>query len=186
MAYEVNCEPGEIVEADIQLNLSKKARPFFFAITNKAVYIPRIKLVAISDPFYFQRIPVDQVRQISVKRIRPFALWVLAALMVVVGLLTTFWMMQPVLTDVPGKHRISGWPISVFICGFIVPFAARGRAALEVRFNGGRYRWKPPLVVDKPSKQRVTETFDTIIAASKNVGFPIADTRPIAKQVSRP
>jgi hypothetical protein len=47
-----------------------------------------------------------------------------------------------------------------------------------VWFDGGKYRWKPPLV-DRPSKQRVAETFQTIVAACMKVGVPISDKRAI-------
>ena len=105
MAYEVILEPGEELGARIELNVSSKAQPFSFAITNRAVYIPRVKLIAKSDPYYFQRVPLDQIHQVTVKRLRPYALWLLAALMIPAGLACTMWMMQPVLGNVPGEHR---------------------------------------------------------------------------------
>jgi hypothetical protein len=46
MAYEVNLETGEEVAAQIELNLSKKAQPFFFALSNRAIYIPSKQRVA--------------------------------------------------------------------------------------------------------------------------------------------
>jgi hypothetical protein len=177
MAYEVVPEPGEEVEAKIELNLSKKARPFFFAVSNRAIYIPRIKLIAKTDPYYFQRVPLNQLRHLVVRRLRPYALWLLAGLMIPIGLVTTIWMMEPVLRKEPGTHDISGWPIAVFVCGFLVPVAAKGRFGLEIWFNGGKYRWKPPLVVDRTSRRKITETFQTIIEACRKVGAPISDKR---------
>jgi hypothetical protein len=177
MAYQIIPESGEQIEAQIALNLSKKAQPFHFGVTNRALYIPRIKLIAKTDPYYFQRVRLEQVQNVKVKRIPPYALWVLAALMISAGLLTTIWMMEPVLRNEPGTHRVSGWPIAVFVCGFLVPFAAKGRFGLEVSFSDGRYRWKPPLVVDRTSKQKVAETFQTIIAACEKVGARVFDQR---------
>ena len=165
------------MQARIELSLSKNAQPFFFAVTNQAIYIPRIKLIAKTDPYYFQRVPLDQLRHVNVKRLRPYALWMLAGLMISMGLVTTIWMMEPVLRNEPGTHRISGWPIALFICGFLVPFVAKGRFGLEIWFNGGKYRWKPPLVVDGLSKQKIAETFQTIVEACKKVGAPISDRR---------
>ena len=165
------------MQARIELNLSSKVRPFFFAVSNRAIYLPRVKLIAKTDPYYFQRVPLNELRHIAVRRLRPYALWLLAGVMIPVGLLTTIWMMEPVLRNEPGTHRISGWPIAVFVCGFLVPVAARGRFGLEVWFNGGKYRWKPPLVLDRPSKQKIVETFQTIIEACRKVGAPISDKR---------
>lgn len=177
MAYDIIPEPAEHLEARIRLNLSKKAQPFHFGVTNRALYIPRIKLIAKTDPYYFQRVRLEQVQEVKVKRIPPYALWILAALMISVGLVTTIWMMEPVLRSEPGTHRVSGWPIAVFVCGFLVPFAAKGRFGLEVSFSGGRYRWKPPLVVDRASKQKIAETFQTIIEACEKVGTRVFDQR---------
>jgi len=177
MAYEVLPEPGEEVEARIELNLSKKAQPFFFAVSNRAIYIPRIKFIAKTDPYYFQRVPLGELRHVTVRRLRPYALWVLALLMVPVGIVTTIFMMEPVLKNAPGRHEISGWPIAVAVGGLLLFGAARGRFGLEISFNDGRYRWKPPLVVDKRSKEKIAETFQTIIAACKKVGVSVSDGR---------
>jgi hypothetical protein len=177
MAYHVTLEPGERLEAQIELNLSKKAQPFHFAISNRAIYVPRIKLIAKTDPFYFQRVPLEQIQQVSVRRVRPYALWLLAALMVPVGLVSTISMMEPVLQNAPGTHQVSGWPIAVFVCGFLVPIAAKGRLALEITFSGGSYRWKPSLVIDKGSKLKISHTFETIVQACKGVGAPMLDRR---------
>jgi hypothetical protein len=177
MAYEVVRGPGEVVEAGIELNVSEKAEPFYFAISNQALYIPRIRFIAKTDPYYFQRVPLEQVRHISVTRIRPYALWALSILMILGGLVTTLFMMEPVLRKTPGDHHISGWPISIFVCGFLVPFAARKRFILEVWFSGGKYQWKPPLVVDKPSKEKIAETLKTIVDACNKVGLQVSDKR---------
>ncbi|EEF57431.1 hypothetical protein [Pedosphaera parvula] len=177
MAYIVVPESGEKVVDHIELNLSRKARPFFFAVSNQAIYIPRIKLIAKTDPYYFQRVPLDQLQNVTVRRLRPYALWLLAALMIPIGLMTTIWMMEPLLRNAPGTHRISGWPIAVFVGGFIIPFAAKGRFGLDIRFNGGKYRWKPPLVVDGESKQLVLETFQRIVEACQHVRVQISDER---------
>ena len=177
MAYEIIPEPGEEVAARIELNLSKKVQPFCFAVSNRAIYIPRIKLVAKTDPYYFQRVRLEQVQEVNVRRLAPHALWLLAGLMITIGLLTTIFMMTPVLRNEPGTHRISGWPIAVFVCGFLVPFAAKGRFGVEIRFSDGKYRWKPPLVVDKASKQKIAETIQTIVAACEKVGARVMDKR---------
>ena len=177
MAYEVIPEIGEIVQASIQLDLSKKAQPFCFSVSNRAIYIPRIKFIAKTDPYYFQRVKLEQVQHVTIKRLPPYALWLLAGLMIPIGLVTTIWMMEPVLRNEPGTHRISGWPIAVFVCGFLVPFVAKGRFGLDISFTDGKYRWKPPLVVDKESKQRVADAIQSIVEACEKVGVRVSDER---------
>ena len=177
MAYAVQLEAGEELAAEIELNLSEKAQPFHFAVSNRAIYIPRIKFIAKTDPFYFQKVTLDNIRHVAVTRLRPYGLWLLAGVMVIVGLVTTVWMMEAALRSAAETRHISGWPIAVFVCGFLVPFAASRRSVLEVWFDGGTYRWSPPLVVDKASKQRVAETLQTIIKACEKVGVTVADKR---------
>jgi hypothetical protein len=177
MAYKVTPETGEEVQLEIELDLSKKARRFAFAVSNRAIYVPRVKLIAKTDPFYFQRVPLKHLEQITVKRLRPYALWVLALIMVVVGFFTTIWMMEPLLRNVPGRHEVTGWPISVFVCGFLVPFVARKRFGLRVSFVDGKYFWKPPLVVDKASRQAIAQTLEKILEACRKVGAKIRDER---------
>ena len=177
MAYEVIPELGEAVQVNIQLLLSKKARPFFFAVSDRAIYIPRVKLIAKTDPYYFQRVRLEQVQRVAVRRLPPYALWLLAGLMVPIGLLTTIWMMEPVLRHEPGAHEISSWPIAVFVGGLLIPFAARGRFGLDINFSDGKYRWKPPLVVDPASKQKVAHTIQDIVDACEKVGVRVVDER---------
>jgi hypothetical protein len=177
MAYEVVSEPGETVQANIRLKLSKKAQPFFFAVSDRAIYIPRIKLIAKTDPYYFQRVRLEQIQHVAIKRLPPYALWLIGGLMIPIGLVTTIWMMEPVLRNEPGAHQISGWPIAVFVCGFLIPFAAKGRFGLDICFSDGKYRWKLPLVVDKESKQKVAETIQSIVEACGKVGVRVLDDR---------
>lgn len=177
MAYEVIAEPGETVHANIRLSVSQKAQPFFFAVSDRALYIPRIKWIAKTDPYYFQRVKLEQVQHVSIKRLPPYALWILAGLMISIGLMTTIWMMGPVLHNEPGEHRVSGWPIAVFVCGFLVPFVAKGRFGLDISFSEGTYRWNPPLVVDKESKRKVADAIQRIAEACEKVGARVSDER---------
>lgn len=177
MAYEVIPENGETVQGSVRLNVSKKVQPFCFVVSDRAIYIPRIKLIAKTDPYYLQRVRLEQVQHVTIKRLPPFALWLLAGLMILIGLLSTIFMMEPVFQNEPGEHRISGWPIAVFVCGFIVPFVARGRFGLDISLSDGRYRWKPPLVVDRASKQKVAEVLQIVAEACEKVGIRVSDER---------
>jgi hypothetical protein len=177
MAYEAVTEPGETVLANIQLRLSKKAQPFFFAVSDRAIYIPRVRLIAKTDPYYFQRVPFDHIQHITIRRLPPYALWLLAGLMIPIGLLTTYLMMEPVMRHEPGVHQISGWPIAVFVCGFLVPVAARGRFGLDISFRDGEYRWKPPLVIDSKSEQKIADSLQSIFAPCEKSGTRVLDER---------
>ena len=102
MAYRVELAAGETLELEVVLNLSKKAVPFQFAITNRAIYVPRVKLIAKTDPYYFQRVGLEEVHEVIVKRLPPYSLWFLSGIMIVAGLITSALMLEPLLKNTPG------------------------------------------------------------------------------------
>jgi hypothetical protein len=177
MAYEPELENGENVRLRVQLALSKKAQPFHFALSDRALYWPGIKLVAKNDPFYFRRFTHNQIQAVEIRRLAPYGFWALAAAMVVVGLISTVFMMQPLLNKSPGTHQVSGWPIAIFVGGLILPFAAKGRYGLRVTTSEKTFKWKPPMVVDKASKDKVTEILATIRTACESAGLRVIDDR---------
>ena len=69
MAYEPELENGENVRLRVQLALSKKAQPFHFAVSDRALYWPAIKLVAKTDPFYFRRLTHHEVQEVEIRRL---------------------------------------------------------------------------------------------------------------------
>ncbi|HEY2081551.1 MAG TPA: hypothetical protein VGI88_02110 [Verrucomicrobiae bacterium] len=177
MAYKPELENGENLRYCVALALSQKAQPFHFAVSDRAVYWPAIKLIAKTDPYYFRRITHDQVQEVEIRKLPPYGFWVLAALMILAGLITSVLMMGPLLSREPGVHRISGWPFAVLVGGFILPFAARGRFGLKVTTSKESFRWKPPMVVDKTSKDKVAETLNDISRACQAAGLRVKDER---------
>jgi len=177
MAYEPELENGENVRLRVELNLSKKAQPFHFALSDRALYWPAIKFIAKNDPYYFRRITHNQVQKVEIRRLAPYGFWALAAAMVVVGLMTTIFMLEPLLKSQPGSHRVSGWPIAVLVGGFILPFAAKGRYGLRVTTSDKNFKWKPPMVVDKASKDKVAEALTAIRSACESAGLRVKDER---------
>jgi len=177
MAYKVIPEVGEEVALNLEFRVSEKSAPFFFAISNRALYIPRTKLIAKSDPYYFERVPLQKVRHVNVRRLPPYGFWIVAAVMILIGGFTTYAMLEPLVGKEPGRHRVSGWPPAILVGGILLPFAARGRSGLEIWYNGGKFRWKPAMVVGREPRQKIADTFSSILAACEKVGVPVSDKR---------
>jgi hypothetical protein len=177
MAYQIVPEPGEQVQVKIDLKLSKKAKPFHFGISDRALYIPRVKLIAKTDPYYFQQVRLESVQQVSVKRLPAFALWLLGGLMICGGLVMGWLLLLPFLNHEPGFHHVSGWPFGLVVGGFLLPFAAKNRFGLEIVFSEGTFRWKPPLVFGAVARGRILETLDSIVSACEHVGTRGTDER---------
>ena len=173
MAYKPELEPNENLVLQIAFKVSEKAKAFNFAVSDQALYWPATKAFAVNDATYFKRIRSDEVSEVCVKRLPPYGLWVVAVLMVLAGLATAYFMYAPLISREPGEHRVSGWPIAIFVGGMLLPFAAKGRLGLEVRTQHKKFRWKPPLVVDKVSKQKIKTTFDEIIGACEKSGLRV-------------
>ena len=176
MAFTIDPEPNEEVFLEAEYAASEKSEPFAFGVSNRAVFLPAKKrFVLTNDPFYFKRVPLSDVREIRIRRLRPLFLYVLAFAMVVIGGYTTYWMFSPEYAGNGG--RIRGWPIAITVGGLVLPFAARGRYALVVSQTKGTYRWKPPLVVDRTSKNRIAEILTAIVTASRRTGIHVFDER---------
>ncbi len=175
MAYKPDLEPNENLALQIAFKVSEKAAAFNFAISDQALYWPAIKAFVVKgDPTYFKRIRNNEISEVRVHRLPPYGLWIIAALMVVVGLVTAIFMLMPLLNQEPGEHQVSGWPFAILVGGVLMPFAARGRLGLEVRTHDKKFRWKPPLVVGKAAKQKIQATFDQIIAACEKSGLRVS------------
>jgi hypothetical protein len=174
MAYKPELEPNEKLALQIAFKVSEKAAVFNFAVSDQALYWPATKAFAMNDATYFKRIRNNEISDVLVRRLPPYGFWIIAALMLVVGLVSAVFMMLPLIHQEPGTHTVSGWPFAIFVGGILLPFAARGRLGLEVRTQGKKFRWQPPLVVDKISKQKIQATFDEIIAACEKAGLRVA------------
>jgi hypothetical protein len=133
--------------------------------------------VVSGDPSYFRRVPREQVRSIGVQRLRPYGLWVAAALMATVGLAIEIMMMMPLVGQEPGSYTVSGWPLALLVGGLLLPIAGRGRTRLVVQLAKGRFGWNAPLVLDRASKQRIAAALDGVVTACRKAGFPLSDER---------
>jgi len=177
MAYIPELETGEtlIRQFTVKFSKSKKEKPFHFAVSDRALYWPEKKLIALNDPFYFRRIPHNQVQEVSLKKLAPYALWLLALLMVAGGLFFGYVLLLPFLQHTPGNHRVSGWPLALVVGGILLPFVARGRFGLRIETSAKSFLWKPPLVVDKPSRNLISTTLNDMLQTCQQAGLRVLD-----------
>ena len=175
MAYQVQHEPGEKLITQVWY-APPKAEPFSLAISDRAIFLPRMKAFAVKDPRYFERVPISNVRSVAKVRLRPYGWWVFAALLVALGAVTTYWMMEPILRGQGG--RVSGFPPGIAVIGCVIPFAVKGRFAIEVRMSLRNFRWKAPIVVDRKSRDQIRDVQRQILDACRQVGIPVEDDGP--------
>ena len=178
MPYDVVLEQGEDLIGSFSLTLRKSAEPFVFAVTNQELFLPRKKFFAV-DPRYFERVPVRTVQEVRIQRLRPYAMLMLAAIMIVAGGITTFLMVRPLLKGEAG--RVSGYPPALVVVGAAIPFAIRGRYGLKVSYVEKEFRWKPTISVDKKSRVATANLLTEITNACSKAGCHVVDERALKK-----
>lgn len=175
MPYTVELERDEELIGNYSLKIGKKAEPFAFAVTTQALFLPRKRLFAVKDPTYFERLPIRNVREVRIQRIRPYAMLILAALMIFVGAITTFYMMRPQFKLEGG--RVSGYPPAIVVVGLVIPFVIRGRYGLAIYYDEKLFRWKPTIAVDSKSREETVNFLTEIAEACRVARCNVVDER---------
>ena len=125
MSYTVELQPAEELILNDGFQASAKSDPFWVAVSNRSLFLPRKKFFAVQDPYYLEKVPLSNVVSVSRIRLRPYAWWVLAALMILAGTISTILMIKPLITGEGGT--VSGYPPAIVIVGLVIPFAVRRR-----------------------------------------------------------
>jgi hypothetical protein len=142
------------------------------AVSNQALYVSKQKLALKNDGWHFKRVPLNEVKEVSLRRQRRIYLLGLSILMIAFGATVSFLMMWRALNPMPGiAFHVSGWPMAIAIGGIIIPFIARDRTILFVKLERGSFRWKPQLSVDKKTRDICTRLQNEILLACKEVGI---------------
>jgi hypothetical protein len=175
MPFDINLEEGERLIANLSFVVPKDPEPFHIAITDRAIFLPRIKFFAVQDPTYCERVLLSQVVEAKVKKLSPFFLWTLAFLMVIVGMVTTGMMLLPVLKGEGGK--VSGYPPAVAIVGLVIPFVSRRRYGLSISIVDETFLWKPRLHVDRASRSGLEIFLTQTADALRQAGIKVTDER---------
>lgn len=173
MPFVVEPQPGEEVFVVKEFR-SAHGHVFAMAVSNQAIYLPAMKFAAKMDPWYFKRVALSEVMEVSLVKQKPISIYLLSIAMIVFGVFMTYLMIGPVLRGEEGW--VSGWPIAIIIGGFIVPFIGKGRKTLFVRMTKGKYKWRPQLAVDKESRDIYAGLQNEIIQACKKAGIRTTDS----------
>ena len=175
MPFIIEAEPGE------EIYLQKEFRGshdhvFAMAVSNQAVYLSTQKLALKRDPWYFKRVPLNEVEEVRLVKQRTVYVLLLGLLMIIFGGILSFLMMWRAFNPMAGvAYHISGWPFAILVGGFIIPLIARGRKTLIVRMRKGKFKWKPQLAVDKKTREQCSHIQDELVKACRRAGIPIIE-----------
>lgn len=173
MAFKVDAQPGEELYA-LQEFRGSHGYVFGLAVSNQAIYLPAQKMTLKSDSWYFKRVPLSEVMEVSVAKQNSVYIYLISVALIVSGLLMIYLMMGPVLRGEEG--RVSGWPLAILVAGLVVPFIARGRKTLSVRMTKGNYRWKPQLAVDRKTRDTYDGILTEIMSACRRAGIKTTES----------
>lgn len=174
MSFEIHLEERERLIANLSF-IAGKSGSLNIAISDRAAYLPRQKLFAVSDPNYCERVPLNRILLATVRKLNPFLLWTLTLVMVIGGSVATTLMMVPILKGEGGT--VSGYPPAIAVVGLVIPFIAKRRYGLTVSIVDDTFSWKPPLLVDSSSRKAVARFLDQTAEAFRQAGVSVRDER---------
>lgn len=173
MPFTIEIQPGEEVYLQREFR-GTHDHVFAMAVSNQAVYLSAQKLALKRDPWYFKRVPLNEVEEVRHVKQRPIHVLLLGLIMILFGGITAVLMMWRALHPTPEVEvYVSGWPFAILVGGIVVPFIARGRKTLIVRMRKGRFKWKPQLMVDRKTRELCATIQAELIAACRKAGIRI-------------
>lgn len=169
MSYDAQVQPGEIIQYHGQFQKNKNADPFAITVTDKAVYIPRKKSFAISDPYYFERWCKEDVLNWRVEKIKPFGMYVLGSVITVLGLLCSWLMFEIIYTN--GQGTLAVAPLFLIGLGLTIFLSASSRMTISIITSEKKFRWKYPMSISNEQKKYLESMFLSIGSALISQSF---------------
>jgi hypothetical protein len=172
MGYTFQPQPGEKVVVNISYRRKSKSEALHLIVSNQAIYIPAKNWIV--DPYSLRRIPLDETSEVRIQMVRPY--WAYATSLIMIGVgFTAFWSFT--LPEAQMTPMALGRSIAMVIGGALMPIAARGRQRLIIRWQGGSFKWLPPLHVDSESKVQMNGILSQVVKACETVQVPTTDDR---------
>jgi hypothetical protein len=168
MVFEAEFEEGEEVLYGEVFAPHDKVEPFALGVSNRAVYFAEKKTFAVRDPWQLRRFRHSEVRSVELMKHRPYLWWLLSAVFIIAGLVTSIWVITGWSdTDVTR----SGYPFGVLAVGLVLPFVVRGRTRLRINTIDRSLDWRSPLTVNSSPRKKAREMQLSFMEACKAVGI---------------
>jgi hypothetical protein len=171
MAYIPELETGETLVLKLAFQVSMRDMPFNFVVSNRAIYWPSTKTFAIDDAAYFKRIQNGEVVEVSVRRLPPYGLWMLAPLAVLVSAIIGYYIFTQAVIQESDKKIFYHYVLPIIVAGVLMPFAAKGRLGLEIKTHDNVYLWEAPLVFGSSARKKIQTMLDEVLDACKKSGI---------------
>jgi hypothetical protein len=153
MAFDPQLDPGEAVEHDIDLLISKKPQ-VRLVLTSKAAYWPGKKTFAVSDPITTVRVASDQITEIYVGRKSRVGSIIGGVALVLIGLAWT-------LANYPEAFWV-GYPQALIVGGIGVAAFGGRRFVLRIQSGDQRLKWVAPIAFGSSVKRDIRDMFTKV------------------------
>jgi hypothetical protein len=149
LALEVPPEEREVVS----VAFNRQSVPVAFAITERAVYFLEQNKWSFRASWRTERVPIEKVTGVFVRRMRTGMVVVFSALLILGGAAASFVQMLQIRES--GSGRV--W-IGTFVmmgAGVALPFLARQRTYRVEFIDRKPYIWKPPMLIPDMTKHHI-------------------------------
>src|SRR5207237_7932151 len=132
MPFTIDPQPGEEVYLQREFRGSHD-HVFAMAVSNQAVYVSAQKLALKRDPWYFKRIPLNEVEELRLVKQRPVYILLLCLVMILFGGILSFLMMWPAFSPMPGvAYHVTSCPFATVVDDVIIPLDSSARKTIRV------------------------------------------------------
>jgi hypothetical protein len=170
MPITMPLEPGETVLLD--------SAEFGLGVTERAIFLPKKKVFAARDPWFMQRVPRADIEEVCIKRLPSERVFGVSAVMILIGLSWSYVVFL-------SQHGVSWGAMAALMVGVALPILIPGRFGLLIAMKKGKFKWKPPLVHDKASRDEIRQIFQMIVEACRQARLQVIDEREDPRPESR-
>jgi hypothetical protein len=169
MSFELDLQPEEVLIFHDWIKGPRK--PMSLAVSERALFIAREQHLRM-EAYYMHRVPITDVEEVSVRKIRGPALWIASSTVFLCGIAFSILLAIGQYNN-PPSVRVSpvatGGSLVMIALGIAMPFYGKGRRVLEIRTKRTVYRWKPAIFDNRSWVKRLQEDF---LWACRNVDVP--------------
>jgi hypothetical protein len=158
---EIQLPPEEREMANVAF--SRGREQMAIGITDRAVYVAEPRNWKLGSRWTQRRVPIEQVRRVTVRRTRPARIALLSLVFLVLGSTYLYVMILPFL-DGAQRREVNLMPFILIGAGLVLPFVARGHRTVRIEFADGKpWVWKPPMFAADLTKSHVEWLIEQIM-----------------------
>jgi len=170
VTLKVEVAPDEQIILSDEFKIFEKLVSMRFVVSNKALYLPVLKLVPAWGPYRMCRIPIETVRGVSVRN-------AIARSRLVIGSIEVISSSALILFDLALEPTpmVLLWFV-VLVLGVRAAHNALKRRALVVSLVSGSITSAPPSRVGKSDRERIEEAYSRVMASLRSVGVSVSSS----------